>query len=240
MKSPREAPRFWTARAPGNHAVSTRGGETGMPVALPEGQIADGTLAHRRGEHPSAVGSGLTIVAEHLELVRNLARSMRRHAPTVDLEDLIGYGTVGLMKAARTWRPDGGACFKTWAHYKITGEIMDSLRRDGWYSRSDVAYYHARGEQRIRFVDVETADREPARRPAPDDELDARRRHHRVRAALANLDGTDRRLLKLMYTDPDLNLVQAAARLGIGKSWACRIRQRAIAQLREALAAEAA
>lgn len=80
-------------------------------------------------------------ILETIPLVRHLARrvasTVSRHA---DLEDLISAGTVGLVKAARSYDPDRDAEFRTYAYIRIRGAIIDELR-----SRSFVpATVHAR------------------------------------------------------------------------------------------------
>jgi RNA polymerase sigma factor (sigma-70 family) len=55
-------------------------------------------------------------------------------------EDLAGYADLGLVEAARSFRPEAGASFKTWAFYSIVRNIIqgiqemsglpESLRRD--------------------------------------------------------------------------------------------------------------
>jgi RNA polymerase sigma factor for flagellar operon FliA len=47
------------------------------------------------------------------------------------MEDLVSYGTVGLVEAAERFDPKMGANFLTFAHYRIKGAIFDGLRRMG-------------------------------------------------------------------------------------------------------------
>ena len=56
----------------------------------------------------------------------------------------------------------------------------------------------------------------------------------RVRAALAALPEKERQLLELYYF-ADMNLEDAGKKLGLSKSWACRLHSRAVNLLREAL-----
>ena len=85
----------------------------------------------------------------HQGLVRSLAWAMRRSLPkNVDLEDLVGYGQVGLAEAARDFDPGLGNQFSTFAYYRIRGAMCDGLGKLMWFSRA--AY------QRMRFQ--QTAD----------------------------------------------------------------------------------
>jgi RNA polymerase sigma factor for flagellar operon FliA len=77
------------------------------------------------------------LMEEHQGLVRSLAWAMRRSLPeNVDIEDLIGYGQVGLAEAARDFDPSLGHQFSTFAYYRIRGAMCDGLSKLLWYSRS--------------------------------------------------------------------------------------------------------
>lgn len=48
--------------------------------------------------------------------------------PSVDYNDLVSDGTVGLMKAWDNFDPNRGVKFETYASYRIRGEILDGLK----------------------------------------------------------------------------------------------------------------
>jgi RNA polymerase sigma factor for flagellar operon FliA len=71
------------------------------------------------------------MIAHHLPLVRYVAGSMARHASAssiVDYEDLVGYGTEGLIDAVDTFDPSYNVRFSTWAVMHIRTTIQDALR----------------------------------------------------------------------------------------------------------------
>jgi len=69
------------------------------------------------------------LVEENLELVDKIVRGMLRRLPShIDKADLIQQGRIGLMEAARRYDPTSAASFKTFATYRIRGEIIDGLR----------------------------------------------------------------------------------------------------------------
>lgn len=69
------------------------------------------------------------LVEEHLELVDKIVRGMLRRLPShIDKADLVQQGRIGLMEAARRYDPTSAATFKTFATYRIRGEIIDGLR----------------------------------------------------------------------------------------------------------------
>ena len=68
----------------------------------------------------------------------------------MELDDLIGYGTVGLMKAVDGFDPLRGTLLKTYAEHRIRGAILDGLRGMNWLSRSacrrKAQWQHSSGE----------------------------------------------------------------------------------------------
>lgn len=77
------------------------------------------------------------LVAEHQELVRRIAWHLSARLPdSVDVEDLVQAGQIGLIEAARHYKPDGGASFATYAGARIRGAMLDELRRGDWMPRS--------------------------------------------------------------------------------------------------------
>ena len=84
-------------------------------------------------------------VEECQGLVRSLALKIHRGLPRrIDLEDLIGYGQIGLVEAAREFDPARGARFATFAYYRIRGAIYDGLAKMTGMSRGQ--YQHVRYE----------------------------------------------------------------------------------------------
>ncbi len=74
-------------------------------------------------------------------LVRSLAWKVQRKLPPhVELDDLIAFGQVGLVEAARDYDPSWGTRFITYAHYRVRGAILDGLSKMSWFSRYE---YHS-------------------------------------------------------------------------------------------------
>ena len=76
------------------------------------------------------------LVLRHLDDVKQVARSILRRLPaSVQLDDLIQAGSVGLLDAARRFGPERNLPFRLYARIRITGAIFDSLRELDWASR---------------------------------------------------------------------------------------------------------
>jgi RNA polymerase sigma factor for flagellar operon FliA len=69
------------------------------------------------------------MIQRGLPIVRRLAfRLARRLPPNVDVGDLIGAGTEGLLKAMESYDASHAARFETYAEARVRGAILDELR----------------------------------------------------------------------------------------------------------------
>jgi len=70
------------------------------------------------------------LILDHVPLLRHIAGRMSFDMPgSVEREDLVGYGMVGLIGAADSFDASRGLKFSTYAYTKIRGSILDELRR---------------------------------------------------------------------------------------------------------------
>ena len=77
------------------------------------------------------------LVRRHAPLVRRIAyHLMGRLPPSVDVDDLVQAGMIGLLEAARHYATDRSASFETYAGIRIRGAMLDELRRTDWTPRS--------------------------------------------------------------------------------------------------------
>lgn len=78
-----------------------------------------------------------TLIKEHLTLVKKVALHLSYKLPkSIQLDDLIQVGMIGLIEAARRFDPSKEASFPTYARIRIRGTILDELRRNSWLPRS--------------------------------------------------------------------------------------------------------
>ena len=77
------------------------------------------------------------IVEQHASLVKRIAYHLIARLPhTVDVDDLIQTGMMGLMDAAQNYDANQGASFETYAGIRIRGSMLDEIRRNDWAPRS--------------------------------------------------------------------------------------------------------
>jgi RNA polymerase sigma factor FliA len=69
------------------------------------------------------------LIQRGLPIVRRIAfRLARRLPPNVDVGDLIGAGTEGLLKAIESYDQTNAARFETYAEARVRGAVLDELR----------------------------------------------------------------------------------------------------------------
>ena len=76
------------------------------------------------------------LILEHLPQVRIIARRIHERLPSsVQVDDLISSGTLGLISAIDHFDPNQNVKLKTYAEYRIRGAILDGLRSQDWAPR---------------------------------------------------------------------------------------------------------
>lgn len=77
------------------------------------------------------------MVKTHAILVKRIAHHLLGRLPqSVQLDDLIQAGMLGLLEAARHYDSTKGASFETYAGIRIRGHMLDEVRRNDWVPRS--------------------------------------------------------------------------------------------------------
>lgn len=77
------------------------------------------------------------LIRQHAPLVRRIAQHMMaKLPPSVELDDLIQVGMIGLADALSRYEASQGVQFETFASQRIRGAMLDELRGNDWMSRS--------------------------------------------------------------------------------------------------------
>ncbi|MCC7410891.1 MAG: RNA polymerase sigma factor FliA [Gammaproteobacteria bacterium] len=77
------------------------------------------------------------VVRQHAGLVKRIAyHLMTRLPPSVQVDDLIQAGMIGLIEASQNYDPSQGASFETYAGIRIRGSMLDEIRKGDWAPRS--------------------------------------------------------------------------------------------------------
>lgn len=77
------------------------------------------------------------LLDQHAILVKKLAYQLKaKLPPSVELDDLIQAGMMGLLDAVNRYEDTHGAQFETYAAQRIRGAMLDELRSSDWLPRS--------------------------------------------------------------------------------------------------------
>ena len=77
------------------------------------------------------------LLVEYAHLVKYIGNRIAINLPaSVDRDDIVSSGILGLIKAVETFEPERGFKFETYASHKIRGAILDELRALDWVPRS--------------------------------------------------------------------------------------------------------
>ena len=194
-------------------------------------------------------------------LVRSIAWKIHQKLPrSVDLDDLIGFGQVGLAEAARDFDPARGVQFTTYAYYRIRGAILDGLSSMAWFTRAD--YNRGRYEQAVNDLLETTPDNtsaddtnwfgqttralsmtylmthwgqensgpEPTDTFTPADAAEIADLGSVIRRLVDGLPAQEQQLIRGIYFE-GLSIKEAGHRVGISKAWASRLHARTLDSL---------
>lgn len=77
------------------------------------------------------------LVDDHAVLVKRIAHHLLARLPdSVQLDDLVQSGMIGLFEAAQNYDNAKGASFETYAGIRIRGAMLDEVRKGDWIPRS--------------------------------------------------------------------------------------------------------
>lgn len=125
-------------------------------------------LLRPRRTEAYAAGTVEAVIAEHAPLVRRIALQIGSRMPaSIELDDLIQEGMLGLIDAAQRWQPQAsGAPFGVYARLRVRGAIYD------WLRGNDLLPRHQRDKLRAAQAAV-TALEHSLGRPPDDAEVAA-------------------------------------------------------------------
>jgi len=91
----------------------------------------------RRPLPPVDAAAAEKLISEFAPIIRYLAQRLAfRLPPSLDVEDLIHAGVIGLMDAIGKYDPTREARFRTYAEFRIRGAMLDEIRSLDWIPRS--------------------------------------------------------------------------------------------------------
>jgi RNA polymerase sigma factor FliA len=77
------------------------------------------------------------VVSQYAPLVKRIAHHLIGRLPkSVQVDDLIQAGMIGLLEASKNYDTSKGASFETYAGIRVRGHMLDEVRRNDWLPRS--------------------------------------------------------------------------------------------------------
>ncbi|MDN2480664.1 RNA polymerase sigma factor FliA [Vibrio agarivorans] len=87
--------------------------------------------------HIAHQNSQKAFLEKYSALVKRIAHHLiGRLPPSVQVDDLIQAGMIGLLEAQKNYDGSKGASFETYAGIRIRGAMLDDIRRGDWVPRS--------------------------------------------------------------------------------------------------------
>lgn len=169
------------------------------------------------------------LIEHNLRLVAHVVRKYENSGE--DMEDLISIGTIGLIKAIRTYNDDRGVKLATYAARCIENEVLMHLRNIKKVKQEVFLYdpigYDKEGNE-ISLIDVLTADNEII------ETVEAKLQEEKVRGNLDVLSRRERQVIEMRYglfNGLKETQREIAKKLGISRSYVSRIEKRALRKL---------
>lgn len=75
------------------------------------------------------------LIEKNIPLVGYVVSEMHSRYPMVERDEIVSSGMEGLVLAAKTWDPEAGTQFSTWARLKIRWSIQEFMQSMDWMGR---------------------------------------------------------------------------------------------------------
>ena len=175
-----------------------------------------------------------TLITRNLRLVVYIARKFESSG--VGLEDLISIGTIGLIKAVRTFCPGRNIKLATYSSRCIENEILMYLRKNA-QKRSEISIDEPLNVDwdgnELLLSDVLGSDADVVHR-----ELESEAERRQLLCCVGRLPAREQQIMRLRFGicgEQEHTQKEVADRLGISQSYISRLEKRIIRRLREEL-----
>ncbi|MBE6691632.1 MAG: sigma-70 family RNA polymerase sigma factor [Ruminococcaceae bacterium] len=210
------------------HLLLGIGTPQGFPPPLPAEEEQAAFVAKQQGDQKARE----KLILHNLRLVSHIVR--KYYGTAKNQEDLVSIGSIGLVKAVDTFKPETGTRFATYAAKCIQNEILMFFRSQRKLA-AEVSINETidvdRDGNPLTYMDV------IATEDHIEEEVDLRVKGARVRRLVSEvLDERERQIIVLRYGlggNEPLTQREVAQLLGISRSYVSRIEKGALNTLRK-------
>ena len=177
------------------------------------------------------------LITHNLRLVVYIAKKFE--SPAVNVEDLISIGTIGLIKAVNTFRPDRNIKLATYASRCIENEILMYLRKNA-NQKAEVSFDEPLNTDwdgnELLLSDVMGTDPDLVGR-----ELEMENDRRELHEAIGRLSPREKRIMQMRFGlngQQERTQREVAETLGISQSYISRLEKRILKRLRGEMSAK--
>ena len=172
------------------------------------------------------------LIEHNLRLVVYIAKKFE--SPDVDVEDLISIGSVGLIKAINSFKPDKNIKIATYASRCIENEILMYLRKISKYKREisidEPLNVDSEGNE-LNLTDLISDDKY-----VPQDDLDNRVEKQLLWKILNKLNPREKEIMVMRYGlngKDEMTQKEVAVDLGISQSYISRLEKKILSRIKK-------
>ncbi len=215
----------WGLGLPGK--IMYIGGSDVLPAPLNRQEEGEYIAALAEGDE----GAASVLIEHNLRLVVYIARRFENTG--INIEDLISIGTIGLIKAVRTYKPDKNIKLATYASRCIENEILMHLRKTA-SQKSEVPFDEPLSTDwngnELLLSDILGTESDLVQKPIEED-ADCQL----LADALEKLNDREREIIVLRFGlggRREHTQKEVADRMGISQSYISRLEKRIISRLK--------
>lgn len=221
----------------GENSVYYIGGNDALPPPLNAKEEAEIIARLSGADEKSAAEIRKTLIERNLRLVVYIAKRFENTG--IGIEDLVSIGTVGLMKAINTFKPDKNIKLATYASRCIENEILMYIRKNS-HSKNDISLEEPLNVDwdgnELLLSDILGTDEDSVH-----SRIEKEEEKNIIRDAVSCLETRERTIIEMRFgfNDPkgrEMTQKEVADKLGISQSYISRLEKKIILELKDRIA----
>lgn len=221
----------------GENSVYYIGGNDALPPPLSTKEESEIISKLSCADEKSAAEIRKTLIERNLRLVVYIAKRFENTG--IGIEDLVSIGTVGLMKAINTFKPDKNIKLATYASRCIENEILMYIRKNS-HSKNDISLEEPLNVDwdgnELLLSDILGTDEDSVH-----SRIEKEEEKNIIRDAVSRLETRERTIIEMRFgfNDPkgcEMTQKEVADKLGISQSYISRLEKKIILELKDRIA----